>query len=153
MIEIEFYIGLLAAGITLFINYCIGSPASEKFSPYEIFSSYTFWLSKRRLKQVDLWTTYSKQYSESLLTTQSRAVRISIQNDFKKMVYDAADPFFTWERAAGMCPVCTGFWIALITFLVNNLLAGIRLSNYNLLHLVIIIVVSHITIRILNKIL
>lgn len=145
----EVYLGLLAAGITHFLNYCMGKPASEKFSPYEIFSFYTVWLSKRRLKKVGLWQVYSKQYSESLLNAQSKAQRISIQNDFKKMIYDAADPFFTWERAVGMCPVCTGVWIAFIVSLIHS----VSFTWINFLHLVIIVVVSHVTIRIFNKIL
>lgn len=137
-------IGLLAGGLTLFLNYCIGSPASEKFSPYEIFSGYTVWLSKRRLKEAQLLRTYMEQYHENLKRVTTKPERINLDNDFKKILYEAADPFFTWERGVGMCPVCTGFWISLFSGLV---------FTQNLLHLVIIIVTSHITIRILNKIL
>lgn len=140
MLPIE--IGLLSAGLTIFINYCIGKPASE-FSPYEIFSGYTVWLSIRRLKKVNLYEKYKKQLDENLSST-GQYEQVLIKNDFKKILYDAAEPFFTWERAFGMCPICTGLWISLIFGF---------LFTQNLLSLLVIVITSHITIRLLNKIL
>lgn len=138
-----FLIGVLSAFLNHFLNYCIGKPSME-FSPYEIFSRYTVWLSVKRLTRVGLYDQYTKQYTESLkLKTKEHEV-ISLNNDFKKILYDAADPFFTWERAVGMCPVCTGFWVSLGSAL---------LFTNNLSEIIEIIVISHITIRILNKIL
>lgn len=139
---LPFEIGLLSAGLTIFINYCIGKPASE-FSPYEIFSFYTVWLSKRRLKQMYLYNQYQEQLYHSLIGKKNYE-QVQIRNDFKKIIYDAAEPFFTWERAFGMCPVCTGLWISLIFGLI---------FTQDLLYLLIIVITSHITIRILNKIL
>ena len=134
-------ISILAACITLFLNYCIGKPASE-FSPYEIFSSYTVWLSIHRLKEVGLYDQYSEQYHDNLQRVKTKYEVISLKNDFKKMLYNAADPYFTWERAVGMCPVCTGFWISLIVSI---------LASANILHILEIVVFSHIIIRIANK--
>ena len=134
-------ISILAACITLFLNYCIGKPASD-FSPYEIFSSYTVWLSIRRLKEVGLYDQYSEQYHDNLQRLKTKYEVISLKNDFKKMLYNAADPYFTWERAVGMCPVCTGFWISLIVSI---------LASANILHILEIVVFSHIIIRIANK--
>lgn len=136
-------IGVLAACLTLMINYGLGKPSGE-FSPYELLSGYTVWLSIRRLKVVGLYKNYQKQYSDSLGRATTKSQMISVKNDFKKMIYNAADPFFTWERAAGMCPVCTGFWVSLI--------CALFFSN-NLSEIIGITVISHITIRILNKIL
>ena len=136
-------ISILAACVTLFLNYCIGKPASE-FSPYEIFSSYTVWLSIRRLKEVGLYDQYSEQYHDNLQRVKTKYEVISLKNDFKKMLYNAADPYFTWERAVGMCPVCTGFWISLIIAI---------LATGNILHIIEIVVFSHIIIRIANKLL
>lgn len=136
-------IGILSGFLTLFINYCIGKPASE-FSPYEIFSSYTVFLSKKRLKSLGLWSKYQRQFQQGISLTNSKTEIISFKNDFKKMLYEAAEPYFTWERAVGMCPVCTGVWVAIIS--------GLYFTQ-NILYLLIIIVVSHITIRLLNKIL
>ncbi len=134
-------ISILAACVTLFINYCIGKPASD-FSPYEIFSLYTVWLSIRRLKEAGLYDQYSEQYHDNLQRVKTKHEIISLKNDFKKMLYNAADPYFTWERAIGMCPVCTGFWISLIIAI---------LATGNILHIIEIVVFSHIIIRIINK--
>lgn len=134
-------IGLLSGFTTMFINYIIGKPSSE-FSPYEIFSSYTVWLSKRRLKKVGLLPGYNLQFAESINSARTISERTQIRIDFKRILYQAAEPFFTWERAVGMCPVCTGFWIAIGT--------GLAFTQ-NFLDLFIIIVISHITIRLLNK--
>jgi hypothetical protein len=137
-------IGLISGFLSIFINYCIGKPSSEKFSPYEIFSGYTVYLSIRRLKKLGLYSEYEKQYNQGISLTKTKAEVINFKNDFKKMLYEAADPFFTWERAAGMCPVCNGAWLSLI--------CGICFT-YNLVFLIIIVVVSHVTIRTLNKLL
>ncbi len=136
-------IGLLSAGLTLFINYCIGKPASE-FSPYEIFSGYTIWLSIRRLKKIGLYNQYIKQYNQNLNRAEEKHEIISLKNDFKKILYDAAEPFFTWERAAGMCPVCSGVWTSIAFGLV---------FTKNLVYLLIIVLISHIVIRLANKLL
>lgn len=148
-------LALLTSFLVIFINYCLGKPGSE-FSPYEIFSSYTVWLSRRRLKKVGLISIYEKQYKENILRIESISQAIQFKNDFKKILYDAADPFFTWERAAGMCPVCFGVWVSVIisfsTLLFpENLFSVFLLTKYFALNLLIIIVTSHIGIRALNK--
>lgn len=136
-------IGILSGFLTLFINYLIGKPGSE-FSPYEIFSFYTVWLSIRRLKNVGLYETYISQYNENLRNANTQSKIIDLNNDFKKMLYNAAEPYFTWERAAGMCSVCSGFWISLIaSFFFTHIFFDIAA----------IVVISHITIRLLNKLL
>jgi len=139
MIIIE--IAFTAAFITIFLNYCIGKPSTD-FSPYEIFSFYTVWLSIRRLKEVGLYDQYSEQYHDNVQRMKTKHEIISLKNDFKKMLYNAAEPYFTWERAVGMCPICTGFWISLI---VSILVAA------SVLGMIEIIVFSHIIIRIANK--
>lgn len=136
-------ISLVAVGLNTLINYCIGKPGSD-FSPYEIFSDYTVWLSACRLKRIGLLDDYSKQYHETLTTkTKEHEIR-EFKNDFARVIYNAAEPFFTWERAFGMCSICTGFWVSLLTGL---------LFTFNILELVEIIVISHLAIRIVNKIL
>lgn len=136
-IELGVYCGLL----TMFINYTLGKPSSE-FSPYEIFSFYSVWLAKRRLKQIGLLQSYRNQYEESKQGKHRKYELIELKNDYKKILYNAAEPFFGWERAVGMCPVCTGVWIA----------GGVWLSfSQNLLDLVIIIIISHVVIRLMNK--
>jgi len=128
----------------MFLNYCIGKPSSEQFSPYEIFSFYTVWLSIRRLQKVGTYDQYIRQYNENLNRADAKHEVINLKNDFKKMLYDSAEPFFTWERAVGMCPVCTGFWISVLIGLI---------FSFNFSEIIGITVISHIAIRILNKVL
>ncbi len=118
MVELsDLLIGVMCGALTMFLNYCLGSPSSKKFSPYEIFSNYTVLLAKRRLKQVGLFYTYKNELGSNLQRASTVSERIAINNDFKKMLYEVAEPYFTWERAAGVCPVCTGVWITLGTSL------------------------------------
>src|SRR6185369_10610062 len=107
---------VLAASLSIFINYIIGKPGSE-FSPYEIFSSYTVWLSKRRLRKMKLLNQYQKDFNLNVVDKRKYQIA-EMNNDFKRQLYNAADPFFTWERAVGMCSICTGFWISLATGLI-----------------------------------
>lgn len=136
-------IGILSAFLTLFLNYCIGKPGSE-FSPYEIFSFYTVWLAKNRLRSDSVLSTYLEQYRENMARVKSDRERRTLNNDFRKVLVDAAEPSFTWERAVGMCPVCFGFWVSLF----SGLWIGFNFSE-----IIGIIVISHITIRVLNKVL
>lgn len=132
----------------------MGKPGGE-YSPYEIFSRYTVWLSIRRLKEVGLYKTYIDQYNENLERTKEKHEIINLNNEFKKMLYNAADPFFTWERAVGMCPVCFGFWVSLFTgisYLIFQPFPIIYFAKYFVI-LLIIIVTSNIFIRLINKLL
>lgn len=135
-------VALLSACVTIFINYCIGKPGSE-FSPNEIFSRYTVWLSIRRLKSIGLYDGYIEQYNDNLKRQTKQHEIIQLNNDFKRILYNAAEPFFTWERAFGMCVICTGFWVSLFFGLI---------FYENFLYLLSVIVISHIFIRVINKI-
>lgn len=136
-------VAFFSSGLTIFINYCLGRPG-DNFSTQEIFSFYTVWLSRLRLKKIDLLKQYEKQYNDNLLHIETRHEAVTLKNDYNKILYEAAEPFFTWERAAGMCSICSGVWLSLF--------CGICFTG-NLIYLLIIMVISHIVIRILNKIL
>lgn len=135
-------IGILSGCLTLFLNYCMGKPGGE-FSPHEIFSFYTVFLAKQRLKRIGLYEQYADQYKENKKRLESYPALLALKNDFKKVMYDAAEPFFTYERMLGMCPVCFGFWVSLIS--------GFFFTT-NVVDLTAIVAISHVTIRILNKI-
>lgn len=138
--NVIFY-GVLAGLLSIFINYIIGKPGNE-FSPYEIFSSYTVWLSKWKLKRLGLYETYEKEFGFESASKKHQLY--SLKKDSMVIMYNAAEPFFTWERAVGMCSICTGFWISLFS--------GI-LYTFNFIEIIEIIIISHITIRLLNKLL
>lgn len=141
--EFVLMLALISTGAAMLHNYAIGKPGG-KFSPHEIFSFYTVWLSIRRLKVVGLYDNYAKQYSDNLQRVKTKAEIITLNQDFKKLLYDAADPFFTWERAVGMCINCTGFWISLLISI---------LAQANIVETISIIVISHILVRIISKLL
>lgn len=139
-------VGIMCGLLTMFLNYCIGKPSSPKFSPYEIFSFYTIWLVKHRLKKIGLYYEYVKQFgypSKSAFLNTPLHARITRKHEAEIVMYNAAEPFFTWERAAGMCPVCFGVWVSVICgfFFIENII-----------DLLIIVITSHATIRIFNKI-
>ena len=135
--------GIIAGFIAIFFNYIIGKPGGE-FSPYEIFSSYTVLLSKWRLKRAGLFQMFYDDYCQSVFN-KDKSTTEGMTRDYHKMLYNAADPLFTWERAVGMCVVCSGFWIALAY--------GILIVGMDYISLLKIIVVSHVTIRLLSKVL
>lgn len=135
-------LGISTALLSFFINYCLGKPGSDHFNTGEIFSWYTIWLSKKRLKKLDLLDTYLIQLKENIMSKTSISSIIQVKHDFNKMMYEAAEPFFTWEKAVGMCIVCTGFWMSLFTSLI---------FTKNITDIAAIILLSHSIIRVLTK--
>lgn len=120
--------GIGTAFLALFINYII--------QPGEIFGGYSVMLSKRKLKALGQW----EQYSGMIRNADNKNYLM----DAHRLMKEAAEPYFTWEKAAGMCAACCGFWISLVCGIFYTLdpvtVAGIILT-------------AHITIRIISKIL
>lgn len=137
------FIGILSGFLVMFINYCLGKPGSKEFSPYEIFSFYTVWLSRRRLDKIGLLKQYTKIYYENINDIRLKHEMISFKKNYNKSLYEAAEQFFTWERALGMCSVCSGFW--------TSLGVGMFFAK-DFTELITIVLISHITIRLLNKV-
>lgn len=125
--------GVLSAFLSLFVNYCLGKPGSENFSPHEIFSWYSAWLAEWRLMRTD-----RKKYTEWIDGSDAST------KDLWRMIYQEAEEKFTWERAVGMCVICTGFWISLICGFFYTL---------DPVQIVEIVLIAHIFIRLLSKIL
>ena len=123
-----FIYGLLAGFLSVFINYCIGKPGGKEFSPNEIFSFYTVWLAKLRLKRMGVLHQYEGDQGE--------------QSEMKKVIVEAAERYFTWEKAFGMCVVCNGFWVSLICGICYTL---------DPVSIFEIVLISHVTIRIIAK--
>jgi hypothetical protein len=124
-----FIYGVLAALLSLFLDYCLGLSGAG-FSPREIFSGYTNWIVRQRLGNKVKEITESYKFED--------------EYDRDAFLYSQAEPLFTWEKAAGMCVVCTGFWIALVT--------GI-FYTFSPVSIFEIILTSHVTIRIITKLL
>ena len=71
-------IGILSGFLTLFLNYCMGKPASQEFSPYEIGSWYTILLSRRRLRQIGILDQYEEQYKSNLEMVETKWGNIGV---------------------------------------------------------------------------
>lgn len=93
--------------------YAIGDVYSSNTNQHAILFKYSYWLAKNRLKKEGLF----EQFLEL-----KNSVKNSLQKkDYKLLVVNNAKEYFTWENMAGMCGVCTFFWVSLLGFLVFNL--------------------------------
>lgn len=136
------WLGILSAFLVMFLNYVIGKPGSKEFSPYEIFSVYTVWLSRMKLKRLKLLDLYEAEYRTMLKSDSPQHAIYSYRVAHWKQLYEAAEQFFTWERALGMCSVCSGFWVSL----------GVAVAfSKSFYEVATIILISHVFIRLLNK--
>lgn len=145
MIETILFYGVFTALLSFLLDYCLGRP-SGNFSPYEIFSRYTLFLAESRMKKIGLWSDFYKQRQEAGALTSSLAELDETITSFDKMMVQRASDFFTWERAVGMCPVCTNVWINVIFMVVN-----IFTLHLGLLPLLYILLVSNFLIRLIIR--
>lgn len=112
--------GMLAGFFSLFISYTL--------QPGEIFFGWSYFLAKWRLKRMGWWEQYKAMTGE--------------RKEKRKIGYYAAEDYFTWEKALGMCVICSGFWICLIS--------GI-FYTFKPVPLIEIVLIGHVTIRTLKK--
>jgi hypothetical protein len=124
MIQLIF-IALFPALCVYFLDYCFGKPGDEIWNDKAILSKYPYLLAVRRLKLVGLWPKLAKQLAEQLRENKAdRAHTARLRAEFKRIVFTTAKPFFFYEYAAGLCPVCFHFWahniFAAFYFLVNK---------------------------------
>lgn len=144
--------------LVYFLDFTFGRPSDEKPGTNDIFFSYTFALCKWRLKRMNAWAALAGQYNDGIGKIKSAVELAQFKKSFKKIVFDTARPLFTWENAAGMCPICFHFWVHLglnacffivgknIYFLANNFC----LLNY-LVTFVLPFLTGHLFIRLLKK--
>lgn len=116
--------GILSAFLAVFVGYII--------KPGEVFGDYSYVLAKWKLKRMGVL----KEYEEGHDFTD--------RSDKVLFIFHAAESSFTWEKAVGMCIICTGFWI--------SLLSGF-FYRFTPVPIIEIVLISHVTIRILTKLL
>lgn len=106
-----FCLSFIPAGISYFLDYCLGHPAGE-FSTKEIFSNWTLFLAKRRIgkKKEGEFVIALK----ALLDSDDEETRSQGQDQLKKSIVLSARNHFTWEKIFGMCIICSNFWTAQI---------------------------------------
>lgn len=108
------FLSFVPACFSYFLDYCLGFPSSDdKLGTSAIFFWYTFRLARRRLTP--------KQHNDivmglkGMLDHDDPATRHEGKRLLKIAVVMEGRKYFKWELAFGMCPFCTGFWIALIS--------------------------------------
>lgn len=94
-----------------FLDYCFGEPMGDEPKTKEIFSFYSLALAKRRLKQKNLLDDVYSTF-ESMLMNDDRAIRRDGLDQLKKTIIFEGRKYFTFEKALGMCPICTNFWVS-----------------------------------------
>jgi len=149
----NFTMGILCGCLTVFLRYLIGL-GHDQFNPADLFASYTVFLSERRLKIMGALKDLYRDYMNSMTGCHTDAERAHVRMDYKVMLHNQAAPLFTWERAAGMCAVCSGVWLGMVgwaffEWFLPHPGPGIK----HFFDFLIIILTSHVSIRLLNKVL
>ncbi len=95
--------------LSYFLYYCFGQPMSDEPKTREIFSFYPLLLAKRRLTKEQI-ADIEKMFSHFPDDPLNKA---EAKKEIHLTILKMARETFTWEKAFGMCIICTGFWIAL----------------------------------------
>jgi hypothetical protein len=103
------FFSCLSAAISYMLDYGLGKPGSDEISVTEFLTGWTFILAKRRLIKYKLYN----ELTEIFLPAGNMYQKVLLDQELKKTVIEKGKDFFTWEKAFGMCIICTGFWIAL----------------------------------------
>lgn len=116
----------IPASFGYFLYYCMGEPMSDEPKTREIFSSYSLWLAKKRLDTIkasvdksDI-SIYRNLYQLFIprLSSDSPTERNDARTDFNKTLLFEAQKYWNTEKAFGMCPYCSNFWLALIAAII-----------------------------------
>lgn len=123
--KLSFLIAGIPLAISLLIDVCLGHPAKEQgFDSRAIFSNFSAWLAKLRLKRFRMYDGIKDTYITNIKADIPFVKHVAKQA-FKEDVFNTAKEYFTWELGFGMCPVCTNIRIsivvALVCFFVFNL--------------------------------
>ena len=107
----------ICALLIFMLDYGLGKPGDENFNKQALLFRWSFFLAKKRLKKNGAWKSLYAQHSQNLTFSISTEERLIYTNNFKMIVFQNAQPFFTYEMILGMCPVCTHLWVTLSIFL------------------------------------
>lgn len=118
LIEILMFILLasIPAAFSYLLDYALGHPMAEQVQLKEIFSSYSIWLAKMALperKKRDIVASLSP-----LLNDDDPEIRRHGKDQLNLSYLAAGKEYFYIEKALGMCPFCTNFWIAQIAAII-----------------------------------
>lgn len=105
----------IPATFSYMLDYALGHPMSD-FKPKEIFSGYSYKLALKALPEKKYKALVSG--FAPLLNSADPDQRRQGLEQLKIAVVNAGREHFFIEKAIGMCPYCTNFWLALIASLV-----------------------------------
>jgi hypothetical protein len=108
------FFSCLSAGLSMMLDYGLGKPGSidpEDIGVSEFLSWWTFALARRRLIVNDMFDEIENVF---IIPKNDPYRKVFIIREFKRTVIEKGREFWTWEKIVGGCPICTGFWVALI---------------------------------------
>lgn len=112
-------LSLIPCCFSYFLDYCLGHPMSDNPQIKEVFSWYSLFLAKRRLDSIQNSLESGRSIFRNLnthfypmLSNDDPAQRRDGRDQLNKTIMLEAQKHFTFEKALGMCPFCTNFWIS-----------------------------------------
>lgn len=145
--DILLFGSIFTALLILMIDYGLGFPADDKTGYGSFLFSYSLFLATRRYKKSPQYSMYYGQYIEQLNNTDDILEKHRIRRNFEELVFTSGNQLFTWEKAFGMCPFCTHFWITVITFFLIFIFG----PNENIIIFTFYLTFSHAILRFLKK--
>lgn len=141
MIELS----IIAALFIYMLDYGLGKPGDEKPVYGSLLSAWAFYLAKKALGS--LYISLNQQYRDQLSNAKNDLEKMQIKRSFREIVFMQGRQLFTWQKIAGMCPICTHFWFSLILFFLVN----IFYFHVNIIIFTLYFLLSHFLIRLLKK--
>lgn len=145
--ETLLFFSIFAALLVYIIDYGFGNPGGDNWNDSELLSQYSFLMAKFKLKRIGAWEKLEKQLDDQQRAAQSQKELLEIDKSFRKIVFSTAQPLFTWEKAAGMCPICFHFWASFFIFVLVN----IFVLKESIIIFTLYMLISHFFIRLLKK--
>ncbi len=134
MIDHMLYLALIVVtivGMSNFLDNALGYPGKEFTNEIDtgaIFFGWTYQLAYMRVESLrgEKWM---RELSDKVLAEfTEQADILQAVKDFKRAIVAEARPYFTWERAVGMCIYCTNFWISVLVCLFFGLVNPLESS-------------------------
>lgn len=146
-------LAVFPALLVFFTDYLIGQPGNEKVNIKAIFFGYSFYVAKMRLKKMGLFEGLKKQLDNKLKNALTKREKADILNSYKELIFYTARPYFNFESAIGMCPICFHVWVTIIVYIFYaQTIFFEKVENiYFFVIFVLPLLVGHLILRILKK--
>lgn len=141
------YLALLPALLVYMLDFGMGEPGNDSPNVHGLLSFWPQYLAKQALKKAGAWDMLYKQYLDQVNFATDGLQLARINTEFKKMVFQQGRELFTWQYAAGMCPICFHFWIN-IFFIIS---VNIFYFEVNIITFIPQLLIGHFFIRLFKK--